>query len=220
VADDRTRATLKDWAFGRFAYGTFGVVGSGTVAGLAAAAYLLPAALRGPLLVLAALTSLGTAFALREVSAGRTERAVRGLIGLTAISLATAAGWLLPAAEPYRVSAVVGRRLAALEAREGTKSVLCTFQFPGTIFALGHPAPLVRSCAELIEAAGNRSKLLTALLPKELGTLRTEPGLAVEVLETVEGFNADKGRPETVYLAVIRCNGIPVGERSATTSRR
>jgi hypothetical protein len=211
---------LKDWAFGRLAYGTLGVVAAATVAGLAAAAFLLPAALRGPLLVLAALNALGAAFALRELSAGRTERAVRGLIGLTAVSLATTAGWLLPAAEPYRISAVVGRRLAALEAREGTKTVLCTFQFPGTIFALGHPAPIARSLAELIEAAGKTRKFLTALLPKELATIRAEPGLAVEVLETVKGFNVDKGRRETVYLAVIRRSGISAGDRSATTSRR
>ena len=139
---------------------------------------------------------------------------------MTALSLATVAGWLLPAAEPYRISAVVGHRLAALEAREGAKSVLCTFQFPGTIYALGHPAPIVNSRAELIEEAGNRGKILTALLPNELAIFRAEPGLAIEVLETVKGFNADKGRPETVYLAVIRCNGIHIGDRSATTTRR
>ena len=190
------------------------------VAGLGAGAYLLPATLRPPFVVLAGVVAVGTAFALRELSAGRIERAVRGLVGTTALSLATAGGWLLPAAEPYRVSAVVGRRLAALEARERAESVLCTFQFPSTIYALGHPAPTVRSFAELTEVIGDRSKVLTALLPAELSKFRAVPDLSVQVLETVEGFNADKGRPETVYLAAVRNNGIPVSARPATTLRR
>lgn len=220
LADDRTRASLKNWAFGRLGFMAVGGVGAGTVAGLGAGAYLLPATLRPPFVVLAGVVAVGTAFALRELSAGRIERAVRGLVGTTALSLATAGGWLLSAAEPYRVSAVVGRRLAALEARERAESVLCTFQFPSTIYALGHPAPTVRSFAELTEVIGDRSKVLTALLPAELSKFRAVPDLSVEVLETVEGFNADKGRPETVYLAAVRNNGIPVSARPATTLRR
>ena len=124
--------------------------------------------------------------------------------------MATAAGWLLPAAEPYRISAVVGRRLAALEAREGAKPVLGTYQPPGTVFALGHPAPVIRSRAEFVAAAGREGKVLAALLPKDLEILRAEPGLAVEVRETVQGFDVDKARPETLYLAVIRPDAVPI----------
>jgi 4-amino-4-deoxy-L-arabinose transferase-like glycosyltransferase len=220
VADDRSRAALKDWVFGRVAYGMVGVVGSSMASSLLVAAFVLPVVLRGPFLALAALTSLGTVFVLRELIAGRTERAVRGLIGLTAVSLATAAGWLLPAAEPYRTSAVVGRRLAVLEAREGGKLVLGTYQPAGTVFALGHPAPIVHSRAELIEAAASGGKVLTALLPVELAIYRSEPGLAVEVHETLHGFGIEKCRPETLHLAVIRRNGIPLVERPGTTLRR
>ncbi|MFO0949956.1 MAG: glycosyltransferase family 39 protein [Isosphaeraceae bacterium] len=222
AADDRTRATLKEWALGRSAYRTIRGVGVVEVLGLVAAAFLLPAAFRAPLGVLAALTFFGTVHALRELGAGRTERAVRGLVAMSALCLATTAGWLLPAVEPYRISATVGRRLAALEAREATRTVLSTFQFPGTIFALGHPAPIIESRAEMVETVGTKKKVLTALLPKELKVYRAEPRLTVDVLETVEGFNVDKGRPETVYLAVIRGNedGTPVAERPAAIPRR
>ena len=220
AADDRTRATLKDWAYGRLAIGTLGVAGLGATAGMVAAAYFLPTALGAPMLAIAALSALGTVFSYVALSAGRTERAVKGLIGLTAVSLATAAFWLLPAAEPYRISAVVGRRLAALESREHAPAVLCTYQLPGIVVALGHPAPILRSRAEIVEKTGDVGKVVTALLPKDIEKLHGEPALAVEVLETVTGFNVEKGRTETLYLSVVRPTAPQIGTRPPAFLRR
>jgi 4-amino-4-deoxy-L-arabinose transferase-like glycosyltransferase len=220
VADDRVRAWLRDWRFGRLARGTFVVVGLLTTSAMAAGAYLLPADLRWPLLVLAALAAVTAAVALGELTVGRAGRAVRGMIGLSALTAATATGWLLPAAEPYRLSAVVGRRLAALEAREGAPPVLCSFQTSGTVFALGHPAAIIRSKAMLVVAVARAGKVLTALRPDELAVYGDEPGLAVEVRETLEGFNLEKARRETLHLAVIRSDGLPLADRTAPAVRR
>lgn len=220
VLDDPARSAIRDWKLGRFGCRAIGGVGATTAIGLALAAFVLPVSLKAPLLAVATVMMVLAVFARREFLAGRTERAVVGLIGLTALLLATTTGWLLPAAEPYRISAVVGRRLAALEAREGVRSVLCTFQFPGAVFSLGHPAPIVRSRAELVEEVGPGGRVLSALLPVEIAMLKRDPALTIEVLETLEGFNLDKGRRDTVHLALVRRDGVQVGDLPSATTRR
>src|SRR5262249_36842138 len=109
-----------------------------------------------------------------------------------------------PAAEPYRVSGIVGRRLAALEARERARPILFTYQLPGVVYALGHPAPVVRGRANLVERVNREEKVVTALLPEELRFLRMNTPLAIDVCETVQGFNLDKGRLDTLHLVVVR----------------
>ena len=98
--------------------------------------------------------------------------------------------------------------------------VLCTYPAPGTVFALGHPAPVIRSRAEFVATAGREGKLLAALVPKDLEILRGGPGLTVEVRETVHGFDVDKTRPEVLYLAVIRPDGAPIAAQPGALPRR
>jgi hypothetical protein len=50
--------------------------------------------------------------------------------------------------------------------------------------------------------------------------LRADPRLVVEIRETVRGFSLDKGRPETLHLAVVRPNGLAVGDRPGAAPRR
>jgi hypothetical protein len=136
------------------------------------------------------------------------------------VSLVTASGWLLPAAEPFRISAIVGRRLAALEARERAKPVLCTYQLPGIVFALGHPAPIVRTRSAILETVGREGKVIAALVPYELLKYQSEPGLVVTVRETIQGFNVDKGRFETLHLSAIAPAAVAIVERTRATSVR
>jgi 4-amino-4-deoxy-L-arabinose transferase-like glycosyltransferase len=209
LTDHDSGVAFKNGVFGRIALGTVAAVGSVLAIGLGASAFVIPTTMRAPAVCIGVFAAVGTAFFVRELMQYRIERAVLGLVGATAVSLATVGGWLLPAAEPYRISASVGRRLAALEAREGGKVVLCTFQFPGTVFALGHPAPIVHSRTELFQAAQTAGKVVTALMPEELAKCRARPEFTIEVHETIEGFDLDKGRPRTIYLTVIEPTPIP-----------
>ena len=43
------------------------------------------------------------------------------------------------------------------------------------------------------------------------------PELAIDVKETVEGFNVDKARKETLHLVVIRPGAMMIGERYRST---
>ena len=52
-----------------------------------------------------------------------------------------AGAWLLPAAEPYRLSVIVGRHLEALSRSDGARPVLATFKPPGVVYTLGRPPP-------------------------------------------------------------------------------
>ena len=142
------------------------------------------------------------------------------MFGFTATGLLIATGWLLPSAEPYRISAVVGRRLAALEAREGARSVLCTFQFPGTVYTLGHPAAIAKNRVKLMEEASRQGQVLTALLPDEARVFGKDPRISIEILETVQGFNLDKVRPETLHLVRVRATALAVREPAAQSAKR
>jgi 4-amino-4-deoxy-L-arabinose transferase-like glycosyltransferase len=204
---DATRYDLRWWRAGRFACATVGTVGLAlTVALLAASIRLLPSAMIPPALTLAALAGIGSAFGVREMVAGRVRSATRAGVAFSALSMAVLAGWLLPSAEPYRTSALVGRRLAELEASLEVSSVLSSYKPPGTIFALGHPATLVRSRRDFVEEAARAGAILVPLMPAELARLRDDPRLLTDVRETIEGFNLDKGQGESLHLTVIRPN--------------
>lgn len=213
--------SLRTWRFGRFACGMFGIVGVVLAVGLGVAGgFFLPGPTRAPVLLLSALCAGATVFGLREVLAGRVERAVRGGLIFTAMNLFIAAGWLLPAAEPYRISPRVGERLAALERVEGARSVLCTFQPSGAVYALGHPAPIIRGRGALLDEARRQGKVLTAFVSEEIAMLADDPSLSIQVIEQVAGFNIDKGRPEILHLAVVRPGAEPVATRPVEEGQR
>jgi len=202
---------VPSWRLGRFALAmiaTFGFVITACLVG--GGLRFFPSGMQAPALALAALIGAATVFSLRELSAGRIERAIPGGIAFTAVSLATFAGWFLPAAEPYRTSAVVGHRLAALETSLGVRSLLSSYKPPGTIFALGHPATLVQSWEQFLKEVNQSGKILLPLMPGELSRLQRNPRFITEIQETVSGFNVEKAQPETLYLTLVRPNTSPV----------
>ena len=208
-----SRAAIKDWVMGRFALATLGVVGLAATGALVAAGVRFPGEMRAPCLATALLMAASTVVALRLASSGRADRAVAAMAGFSALTMLSVGAWLLPSAEPFRISAVVGRRLAVLEGQTNARPFLCNYVLPGTVFALGHPAAILKGRNAIIEAVDREGAVLTALIPQELNAYRKDPRLMVEVRETVNGFNVDKARKETLHLTVIRPGPSMVAER-------
>ncbi|WP_337175821.1 glycosyltransferase family 39 protein [Paludisphaera sp.] len=171
--------------------------------GLGAAVFWLPPPMRLPTATLAATIGIGGLMTLRAASTGRPRRAVASMVGFTAAMELVLAGWVVPTAEPYRSSSVVGARLAALEGEVGATPALCTFRPPGVVYSLGHPAPILRDRDEFIEQADRLGPLLLPLTPYELERLRDDPELAVEVHETVAGLSIEKFREEVLHLSTV-----------------
>ncbi|MFO0889694.1 MAG: glycosyltransferase family 39 protein [Isosphaeraceae bacterium] len=220
VAADLRPGALSSWRGGRAGCRTLAGVGIALTLGLLAAAFVLPTPLGPPAAALAACFAAVTVLGTRDLHAGRTERAVHVIAAGTALALAVGGGWLLPAAEPFRISTVVGRKLSAYESSERVPPVLCSFQTPGTVYALGHPVPELRSVSEVVEAASRKGKILAALLPQELAKLRDQKSVVVNIRETVEGFDIEKGRIQTLHLAVIRPDTEAIAAAPPASARR
>ena len=154
VADEEV--ALRRWPLGRLAQSLLGGIGiCGTVA-LMAAAVTLPGPLRMPLAVLAVVIGAGTLAAMLWFQRGATRRASLAL-GLTwAIAMGVLGGWLIPSAEPHRMSRRVGQRLAELSASTGLEPVLLEYQEPGVIYAFGRPVDTVRDREGLLSLLDHR----------------------------------------------------------------
>lgn len=206
-----------------FARRTIGIGAAAGTVGLTAAAFALPGPMRLPMIVLAAIFAAGGFIILREAKAGRTRNAAAAMVGFTAAMELVLAGWALPAAEPFRSSSVVGRRLAELEGVVDARPALCTFKPPGVVYSLGHPAPILHSRGDFVEHVDRHGRLLMPLTPYELTMLRKDPDFEVEVHETVEGFSIEKFRNEELHLATVRPAADPPAvarpDSGATTTR-
>jgi len=214
------RSAIKDWVMGRFALITIGLIGGTATAGLIVAGVRFPSEMRAPCLATAFVMGTSTIVGLRLLMTGRVDRAIPTMVGFSALTMLMIGAWLLPSAEPFRISALVGRRLAAIEADVKVKPVLCVYQLPGVVFALGHPAPILRGRTALIEAVDREGAVLTAFQPEELKAFRKDPRMAIDLRETVDGFNVDKARHETLYLAVVRPGPAMVAERYKAAKSR
>jgi len=204
VAVARDEVNLRRWPLGRMSLGLLGGVGIGTSAAWLAAAIVLPGPTRWPCLALAGLKGTGTLLALERFYKGATQRAAATLITTWALVLAVTGEWLLPAAEPYRDSRVVAERLATLAAKHRALPMLGSFQEPSVIYMLGHPVPILHGSIDLHERLRRQGTVVSALMPKEIATLRADPALSIEVPETVRVINLSKGSSETLQFALIR----------------
>ena len=159
--------TSRRWPLGRLSLGLLAGIGVGQVVGLLAGALVLPAGMRWPCLALAVVLAAGTLRRGRAVPA-RGDRAGGGRPGgdLGPDAAPAAGAWLLPAAEPYRLSGIVGRRLAALSASEKARPVLATFKPPGVVYTLGRPAPLIRDLPGLLEQIDGEGAVVAASSPR------------------------------------------------------
>jgi hypothetical protein len=172
--------------------------------------------LHGPILLVATLTGAGTLLSARWLRRGATERAMYALAATWSVVLLLFCGWLVPRAEPYRTSRVIGERLAYHAARLHLQPVLLNYQEPGLIYGFGRPAIVSRDRQSFFAClAGDRS-VLTVVLPSEAQVMRSHFGLEVTPIDQVRGFVLSKGQQHTLQLAVVRQAEAPPPSVSAS----
>jgi 4-amino-4-deoxy-L-arabinose transferase-like glycosyltransferase len=201
----REGVNIRRWSGGRMCLGLLGGLGLGIAAVFVAAAVVLPPALRWPCLATAAVIAAGTVWGLQWMQRAATVRAVAGLAVTWAVVMLALGGWLLPAAEPYRMARIVGRKLAVMAQRDHAEPILLSFQEPSVVYAMGRPAQMVRTWKQFYEILDSHGSVVTAIIPLEWPEfVRRRFYLDVDVRETVQGFSMTKGRTQSVRLAVIR----------------
>lgn len=200
---------LRRWPLGRVSLGLLTGIGIGVTVAFLAGVVVLPWALRWPCLVMALVIGAGTLFAIERFHSGRTALGAQSLVATWGIVLFLAGSWLLPSAEPYRISRRVAERLAVLADTESALPMLATFQQPSVIYSMGRIAPIIHDRAAFYERVRREGAVVTALMTHEMASLSKDPRGTIEVREIVEGFNIDKGRHERLQLVVIRPPEVP-----------
>ncbi|MBV8432078.1 MAG: hypothetical protein JO244_13000 [Solirubrobacterales bacterium] len=201
----RAGINLRHCPLGRIGLGTFAALGVGlTLALVHLSLIVLPRPIAWPCLAVAAVVAVGTSLGFRLFRGGHCSRAAWRLVGTWAVVLLILGVWLVPAAEPYRISTALGPRMAALVARERAEPITADYKEPSLIISLDRPVAPLLTWTWLIDQVGHYGKVVMALLPSELGQLRGEPRLEMQLSETVRGFNVSKGRVETLHLVVLR----------------
>jgi 4-amino-4-deoxy-L-arabinose transferase-like glycosyltransferase len=178
--------------------GLLGVVLVGSVATMAGRPFALP------LVLIAAVLAGGTLVGASLLQQGVTERAANSLAATWAIVLLIATTWLIPLAEPYRTSRVLGEKLAAISTRLAIEPVLLEYQEPGVMYSLGRPVATTRDRDGFFAHLVGGKSVLTVVLPSEIDVMRGHFGLDVTAVDQVEGFNMAKGKKQTFQLALVR----------------
>ena len=145
----RDVGSLRRWPGGRFAIGMIGGFGVAASAALVAGSFLVPGPMRWPIRAIAAVTATGTLVALARFHRGLPIDGAKALAGCWASIAVMLTGWLLPAAEPYRLSRRVGEGLAKFAATERAKPILLTYQEPGIHYAMKLKSPTLRDWDEI-----------------------------------------------------------------------
>ena len=117
-------------------------------------------------------------------------------------------------ADPRRLARAGGRALPDLDGPRaedgrpgrprGAEPITADYKEPSLIVSLGRPAAPLLTRTWLIDQVGRHGNVVMALLPSELGQLRGDPRIEMQLSETVRGFNPSKGRVETLHLMVLR----------------
>ncbi len=200
----RREVTLRRWPLGGLAQGMIGGIGVVAGVGMTAAATVAPAGLAAPLIACGLVLGLGTVAGLLQLQRGRTWSGAWRLSAAIGATMLLLAGWLLPAAEPLRVSRIVGERMVELSARTGYAPLLMNYKEPGVIYAFGAPITILRDPARLQERLRDGGPMITAVTPEELPSYSEQLAVSFERLEDVTGFNPAKGKTMTLHLAIIR----------------
>lgn len=196
---------LRRWPLGRLGHGLLAGVGVGLTVGFLAGGVVLPSALRWPCLATALVVGSGTLWSLIKLQRAANKQAVAGLVGTWAIAMLVISGWLIPSAEPYRTSRLVGERLGRLSSEFSAAPLLLSFQEPSIVYAMGRSAAMVRTWDGFYRELDHHGAIVTALMPKEILEFEERRDhLEVDYRETIEGFNLNKGKTEMLRIAVIR----------------
>jgi 4-amino-4-deoxy-L-arabinose transferase-like glycosyltransferase len=179
---------------------------------LGAAATMVEREFVPPMLLLASVLAAGTLFGMSFLQQGATERAAYSLAATWAGLLVIATAWLIPLAEPYRSSRILGEKLASLSAKLKIEPVLLEYQEPGVVYSLGHPIATTRDRDGFFAHLAGGKSVLTVALPSEVEVMRRHFGLIVTPVDQVEGFIMAKGKKQTLQLAVVRESDRPIAE--------
>ena len=174
---------------------------------LSAGAVMVSGKLAAPLLVVGTLCASAAIGGALWFQRGATTRAVYFVGGMWAIIMLCSSAWLVPLAEPYRTSRVIGEKLAAHAASLGIEPVLLEYQEPGVIYAVGHPLATTRDRDGFFAHLQGGRSVLTVALPSEIAVMRKHFGLIVEPVDQVDGFVLSKGKSQTLQIAVVHEGG-------------
>jgi hypothetical protein len=194
---------------GRLGMALLVAIAIGAVALLVAATMVVQGGMRAPLLLVAVILAAGTLAGLSAFQRGAAERALYALAATSALVLLTFCGWLLPQAEPYRTSRIIGEKLAKLSAQMGLEAVLLEYQEPGVIYAAGHPLALTRDRDGFFAHLADGRCVLTVALQSEIDVMRSYFGLVVTPIEDVDGYVLTKGKHQTLRIAVVHQGDAP-----------
>jgi len=203
VAVARDGVNLTRWPLGRLGLNLLVGVGIGLAVVFVAGAVVFPPALRLPCLTASLVVGAGTLRGMIRLQRAAAERAAAGLAAAWSVVLLLIFAWVLPAAEPYRLSRVVGERLALLSDSTRVPPILLSFQEPTLVYTMRRPAPMIRTWDQVDQELDRHGAVVTAMVPKEVPEFERR-GMAVDVREVVRGFNLNKGQEQTLRLAVVR----------------
>jgi hypothetical protein len=130
----------------------------------------------------------------------------RGTVALTATwgAFALIAGlWLMPSAQPYRLSVSVAQALREVEASGEAVPVLASFRPPSLVVEVGHPMPDLPLPRQLVHESLRVGTLVAALHPWDIEGIQADGRVRVTILQTIEGFDVEKFRNKTVRVALI-----------------
>jgi hypothetical protein len=176
---------------------------AGTVL-LVAGAMIAPWNLSLPMVLVAIAIAAGTLLGLSWFQQGATERAIYSLAATWTLILLVLTGWVVPKAEPYRTSRIVGERLASLSSEMRLEPVLLEYQEPGLFYALGRWIATTRDRDSFFSHLQDGRSVLTVALASDLEIFHSKFGLVVTPVDQVEGFVLSKGRKQVLQLAVVR----------------
>jgi 4-amino-4-deoxy-L-arabinose transferase-like glycosyltransferase len=209
---------IRRWPLGRVGLALLVGIGLAITVLLVAGAMIAPWNLCLPIVVVAIAIAVGTLLGLSWLQQGATERAVYSLAVTWTLILLVLTGWLVPSAEPYRTSRVVGERLASLSSEMGLEPVLLHYKEPGVFYALGRSIATASDRDNFFTHLKGGRSVLTVALESDLDEIRSKFGLVLTPIDQVEGFVLSKGQQQTLQVAVVRQGDSSSAAASASTA--
>ncbi len=204
LAIESEGVNIRRWPLGRLSIALLVAIGLAATVLFASVGILVRGNLGWPLVLVSLLIAAGTLAGLSLLQRGATARAVYALAGTWAIVVLALGGWVVPLAEPYRTSRVLGERLRACSARTGFEPVLLEFQEPGVVYALGRPVATTRDRDGFFAHLKGGQSILTVALPSESQVMRDHFGLSVTVIDQVDGLVLTKGKLQTFQIVAVK----------------